>query len=88
MSALVDEFQFFRRFHRLVKLAVLLKPHAIFTESCVSRMRESGDFVKICPPSARAFSQFRGAGLFVRNLWCLSNALTLNEFLFNKETSE
>jgi hypothetical protein len=49
----VDEFQFFRRFHRLVKLAVLLKPHAIFTESCVSRMRESGDFVKICPPSAR-----------------------------------
>ena len=88
VSALVDEFQYFRRFHRLVKLAFLLKPHSIFTESGVSRMRDSGDFVKICPPSARAFPRFRGAGLFVRNRRGLSNALTLNEFLFNKKTSE
>ncbi len=45
LSALVDGFQYFRRFQRLVKLALLLKSHSIFTESGVSRMRESGDFV-------------------------------------------
>jgi hypothetical protein len=44
-NALVDEFQYFWRFHRLVKLAFLVKPHSVFTESAVSRMRESGDFV-------------------------------------------
>lgn len=42
MSALVVEFQYFRRFHRLVKLIFLLMPHSIFTESGVSRRRESG----------------------------------------------
>ena len=88
MSDFTDEFQCFERFHQLVKRAFLLKPHSIFTESGVSRMRDSGDFVIICPPSARAFPRFRGAGLFVRNRRGLSNALTLNEFLFNKETSE
>ena len=40
LSALVDGFQYFWRFHRLVKLTFLLKPHSIFTESEVSRMRE------------------------------------------------
>jgi hypothetical protein len=50
MSALVDGFQYFKRFHRLVKTAILLKTPSIFTESGVSRMRESGDFVKIRPP--------------------------------------
>ncbi|MEY4245726.1 MAG: hypothetical protein RLZZ245_3311 [Verrucomicrobiota bacterium] len=49
MSALVDGFQYFRHFHRLVKLVILLKLHSIFGESEVSRMRESGDFVKIGP---------------------------------------
>ena len=88
MSDFTDKFQCFERFHQLVSLAFLLKPHSIFTESGVSRMRDSGDFVKICPPSARAFPRFRGAGLFVRNRRGLSNALTLNEFLFNKKTSE
>ncbi len=86
MSALVDGFQYFWRIHRLVKLAILLKPHSIFTDSGVSRMRESGDFVKMCPPSACAFPRFRVASLFVRNLRVLSNALTLSEFLFNKKT--
>ena len=87
MSALVDRFQYFWRFHRLVKLAILLKRHSIFTESAVSRMRESGDFVKICPPSACAFPRFRVAGLFVQNLICFCNSLTLNEILFKKKTS-
>ena len=87
MSDFTDEFQCFERFHQLVKRVFLLKPHSIFTESGVSRMRESGDFVKICPPSACAFPRFRVAGLFVRNLRALSNALTLSEFLFNKKTS-
>lgn len=87
MSALVDEFQYFRRFHRLVKLAFLLKPHLIFTESEVSRMRERGDFVKILPQVACSLMRFGAAGLFVRNLRALSNALTLSEFLFNKKTS-
>ncbi len=45
MSALVDGFQYFWRFHRLVKLAILLKRHSVFTESAVSRMRERGDLV-------------------------------------------
>ena len=49
MSDLTDGFQCFGRFHGLVKLAILLKPHSIFTESGVSRMRESGDLVKIRP---------------------------------------
>ena len=87
MSALVDGFQYFWRFHRLVKLAFLLKPHSILTESGISQMRESGDFVKIRSPSACALARFGGAGLFVRNLEALSNALTLSEFLFNKKTS-
>ena len=87
MSALVDGFQYFWRFHRLVKTAILLKPQSIFTESGVSRMREMGDFVKIRPPSACPLPRFGGAGLFVRNLRILSNALTLSEFLFNKKTS-
>ena len=54
MSALVDGFQYFWRFHRLVKLAFLLKSHSILTESGISQMRESGDFVKIRSPSACA----------------------------------
>jgi hypothetical protein len=87
MSALVGGFQYFWRFHRLVKLAFLLKSHSIFTESGVSRMRESGDFVKIRPPSACAFPRVRVAGLFVRNLRGLSNVLILSEFLFKKKTS-
>jgi hypothetical protein len=45
VSALVDGFQYFWRFHRLVKLAILLKRHSVFTESAVSRMRERGDLV-------------------------------------------
>ena len=64
MSALADGFQYFRRLHRLVKLIFLLKPHSIFTESGVSRMRESGDFVKIRPPSACALPRFRVADNF------------------------
>ncbi len=60
MSALADGFQYFRRFHRLVKLAMLLKRHSIFTESEVSRTRERGDFVKIRPPvSLRAAAIWR-----------------------------
>lgn len=60
MSALADGFQYFWRFHRLVKLAMLLKRHSIFTESEVSRTRERGDFVKIRPPvSLRAAAIWR-----------------------------
>ncbi len=53
MSDLMNGFQCFWGFHRMVKLAFLLKWELVFKESAVSRMRESGDFVKICPPSAR-----------------------------------
>lgn len=87
MSALVNEFQYFWRFHRLVKLMFLLKPHSIFTESGVSRMRESVDFVKISPLSTCTHPRFRAVGLFVRNLRDLSNTLTSSELLFNKKTS-
>jgi len=45
MCDFMNGFQCFWRFHRLVKLAFLLKWHSVFTESTVSRMRESGDFV-------------------------------------------
>jgi hypothetical protein len=45
LSDLMNGFQCFWGFHRLVKLAFLLKLHLVFTESAVSRMRESGDFV-------------------------------------------
>lgn len=87
MSVLVYSFQYFWRFHRLVKLAILLKRHSIFTESGVSRMRESGDFVKIRPPSVCALPRFGAAGLFVAKPRVFSNPLTLSEFLFNKKTS-
>jgi hypothetical protein len=87
VSALVDGFQYFWRFHRLVKLAFLLKPHSIFTESEVSRMRESGDFVKILPLSACALPRFGAAGLFVAKPRIFSNPLTLSELLFNMKTS-
>lgn len=87
MSVFGPEFQFFWSFHRLVKLDFLLKPHSVFTESGVSRMRESGDFVKIGAPSDCALPRFSAAGLFVRNLRDLSNTLTSSELLFNKKTS-
>jgi hypothetical protein len=87
VSALVDGFQYFWRFHRLVKLAILLKRHSIFTESEVSRMRERGDFVKIRPPSACALPRFGAAGLFVAKPRGFYNSLTLSDLLFNKKTS-
>jgi hypothetical protein len=87
MSALVGGFQYFWRFHRLVKLAILLKRHSLFTESEVSRTRERGDFVKIRPPSACALPRFGAAGLVVAKPQFLSNSLTLSEFLFSKKTS-
>ena len=62
-----------------LKLAILLKRHSIFTDSEGSRMRERGDFVKIRPPSACAFPQFRVAGLLVRHLRWSSNRLILSE---------
>jgi hypothetical protein len=64
VRALVDGFQYFWRFHRLVKLAILLKRHSIFTESGVSRMRERGDFVQIRPRSACALPRIGVAGNF------------------------
>jgi hypothetical protein len=64
LSALVDGFQYFWRFHRLVKTAFLLKPHSIFTESGVSRMRERGDFVQIRPRLACALPRIGVAGNF------------------------
>ncbi len=85
MSALVDGFQCFRRFHRLVKLAFLLKLHSISTESEVSRTRERGDCVKIRLPSACALPRFGAAGLFVGKSQVFSNPLTFSEFLFNKK---
>ena len=87
MTPLMDRFQYLRRFHRLMKLTFLLKPHSIFTESEVSRIRERGDFVKILPPSACTLVRFGAASLFVRNLRCFHNPLNLSEFLFNKKTS-
>ena len=45
MSNLMSGFQCFLGFHRLVKLAFLLKWQLVFKESAVSRMRESGDSV-------------------------------------------
>ena len=86
MSALVEGFQYFWRFHRLVKTALLLKPHSIFTESGVSRTRESGDFVKILPQSACALPRFGAAGLFVAKSRVFLNTLTLSELLFNIKT--
>jgi hypothetical protein len=47
VSALVDEFQGFSRFHRLEKRPFLLKTHCLFSESWVSRLRESCESVKI-----------------------------------------
>jgi hypothetical protein len=79
MSALVGGFQYFRRFHRLVKLAILLKRHSIFRESEVSRMRERRDFVKIRPPSACALPRFEAAGLFLAKPRYFSHPLTLSE---------
>jgi hypothetical protein len=67
-----------------VKLAILLKRHSIFTELEVSRMRVSGDFVKIHPPSACALPRFGAAGLFVAKPRVFSNPLILSEFLFKK----
>ena len=63
MSTLVEGFQYFWRFHRLVKTARLLKPHSIFTESGVSRTCESGDFVKILPQSACTLPRFAPCGI-------------------------
>ena len=45
MSDLMNGFQCFWGFHRMVKLAFLLKSQLVFKESAVSRMRESGDSV-------------------------------------------
>jgi len=47
LGALLEEFQCFRRYYRLVKRAFLLEPNCVFSESWVSRLRESCDIVKI-----------------------------------------